>query len=409
MKQSLLLLFCFCSTLLYGQFSMEAYLSQAPKASDIQTVQKIREYVSQTKFRSPLLREVEVRLRTRLADPDQNDYRLRFSPINPFERRANRNYRTAINRQMDAEYYLELNEVLLNQYEFMIAHYSYSMIKSRLEEAEAFYKRLLELVKKQPERFEIQDVVRLDKNLLEVQLEIKDTGLEMQQLEYIIRLTYNFAGSIEWNPSDLVTVPQINDWLENRNADIDNTLMVKNAIEESLVEASIYEVNRHESFSNMGFVQAEYERDVDNPFRENLGFQLGLSLPIFNSDRPDLDRRKMDVVESETQIEEERNAVKNDMAIQQMELQHLLEKHDMIVDKLASYRKLPSSALSGDKSLDAIREFEEYRMELELMRISSHSKLLKGYIALLALDGRLVEAPYLNYLSSNRTTFDLEF
>ena len=66
---------------LWGQFSMEAYLGRSRYDVDLQSFQSVRDYIDNSKFRSPLLREVEVRLRENQNQDGIDDYRLRFSPI----------------------------------------------------------------------------------------------------------------------------------------------------------------------------------------------------------------------------------------------------------------------------------------------------------------------------------------
>lgn len=108
----LLLIFGYQNNLL-AQFSMEGYLSNAVSDSELQFFKDRQDFVNENGFKSPILREVEFRARVRTFDEGFSDYRLRFSPLNPFEIAANKDYRNELNQQLSISYLLNLEEVLL--------------------------------------------------------------------------------------------------------------------------------------------------------------------------------------------------------------------------------------------------------------------------------------------------------
>ena len=97
-----------------GQFTMEGYLANAISDEELQFVRTKQDFLNENKFNSPIIREVEFRARIRNFGNGFEDYRLRFSPLNPLEKKANKDYQKALYEQIATEYQLNLEEVLLS-------------------------------------------------------------------------------------------------------------------------------------------------------------------------------------------------------------------------------------------------------------------------------------------------------
>ncbi len=401
------LLFVLTSWSAHGQFSMEDFLASSSNSAEALALKKQLDYVRETEFNSPFLREVEVRLRETIVSEGLEDYRLRFSPVNPLERRANRNYRTAINRQMEVEYELTLNEVLYSKYKILVGHYSTTREIETLEKNIALLEEIVSLAGRQPERFNAEDLVELDRDLFDSRLKLQDRQAVQQRLEFLIRLTYPFEGGITWENLDLVDVERIRNWINTGQTPLENNLIMTRMKERTNVEKSIFEINRRESFSNLGYLQAEYNTDNERTFDQNLGIQLGLTLPIVNPDRPDLQRRMIDVVEAEGRIEEQREELNTEYGLLFLEMEHVLTKYDMVSEKLKNYLSVPLATQLERNGLGLVRELREYKIELEDLAEKLYSELMGHYIEALALEGALVKGPLVNYLSYSGSTFEL--
>ena len=157
-----------------AQFTMEGYLSNAVASTEIESIKEQQYYVAQHGFKSPIIREVELRMRaSRFENGSLDDYKLRFSPINPFERKANKNYRNVVQEQLNVELKFGLNEVLRVRYQVLIDHVYLSQQILLQEQQLQFFENLLKMTQSQPKRFELKDVMQLDKELLGLQLSLE--------------------------------------------------------------------------------------------------------------------------------------------------------------------------------------------------------------------------------------------
>ena len=141
--------------------------------------------------------------------------------------------------------------------------------------------------------------------------------------------------------------------------------------------------------------------------KQNLGFQIGLNIPIVNSDRPDLERRRLDLVGETLELEEERNQIDINSKLLKMELASTIDQYELIEQKRLEYEEKKLGNFGAGDVLDAAIELSEFQMELKKSSLDLYTKLLVDYIELLAYDGKLSASPYINYLSADKSTFSM--
>jgi hypothetical protein len=392
-----------------AQFTMEGYLSNAVSDTELQFFRERQEFVNENGFKSPILREVEFRARVRTFEEGFGDYRLRFSPLNPFERSANKNYRNELNEQLSISYLLNLEEVLLGRYELMIRHWQLSENLFLVEENISFTEKILELLKSQPSNGTIKDYIRTDKANFKSNLEYETIFIERAALEEQIKQTYDFGGEIQWDNGMLTSVAMIKDWLKQNTAmDVNNNLAIRNEQQKEAVAAAEYKIKQQESFSNIGYVQAEYREDADNSFGQNLGMQIGVSLPVTNPDKPDLQRRKLEMLEDSQEAALEKQNLEVYLNQLYAKLGGLIKQYEMVEGKLVVYNANDINAGSNGSSMDILIEIQEFKTELNGKKIDLMASIYKSYINLLSINSKLSMPPYQNYLSQNKTSFELE-
>ena len=409
MKRAIILLIVFSQCIsVFAQFSMEEYLSNAISDAELQFFKSRQDFVSENGFKSPILREVEFRARVNSFEDGFDDYRLRFSPLNPLERSANKNYRNEVRQQLSLSYLLNLEEVLLSRYEIMIEHWQLTQEKVLVEANIEFYVSMLTLIRNQNSSDNIKDFISMDKALLEAQLSFESIQNEISILEDMIRQTYNFPGTINWGTDDLVEMTTIKEWLSNqKNLDLNSNLHVKNEQQKVAVSQSEYKVEKQESFSNIGYLQAEYREDEKNTFGQNLGMQIGVSIPITNPDKPDLARKEMKLMEDTQKIEQEKTELENHFENTAKRLESRLAQYDMVVARMKTYEDAKFPIGKTNHELDLLVELQKFKSDMAEKKVSMAESIYKDYIHLISISGGLSSAPYINYLSKTRSTFQL--
>jgi hypothetical protein len=382
-----------------AQFNVEEYLSRAATELDIQSIQAQRQYIKDANFRSPLLREVEFRMRARDMQEGIRDYRFRVSPLNPFERRANKEHTKLLAMQLESESLVAFSSVLNRRYKLLIEYYYLTAMEKIGTDENTRYGQLMKAWRHQGNAGE--ELIELDRRILLNDLQLEDLKAEQRELAYLIRMDYEFSGDIDLSSFAMVTVDQVNDHLVS--SEEGQNIYVLNEENKAQISQADWEINKQESFSNLGYLQAEYRAYRGETINENLGFQLALQLPIVNPDRPDLARRRLDVIEDEQEVKEVEREVNLTIFSRENDLKTKIAQFQRLEKKLASFDAIPPSGYSNAK---AMLELVNYKHDLSRRITDLYESILRLYIDWLDYKGLLSTDPLLNYLSASRTPLE---
>ena len=383
----------------FAQFSVDEFLSRAATELDIQTIRAQQQYMKDANFRSPLLREVEFRMRARDMQSGLEDYRFRVAPLNPFERRANKEHTELLAMQMESESLVAFSSVLNRRYKLLIEyHYLTAMKEIGILENER-YRQLMRARRHQENAGE--ELIEMDRRILLNELQLEDLEAEMRELAYFIRMDYSFSGDIDFSGFTMVSVEQVSDHLSGPGGG--QNIFVLNEENKAKVSEADWEINKQESFSNIGYLQAEYRTYRGETLGENLGFQLAFQLPIVNPDRPDLARRRLDVIEDQQDVKEVEREVDITLFSRENDLKTMIAQYRRLDEKIASFDAIPPSNYSN---ADALLELVNYKNDLIRRRAGLYERILSQYIDWLHYKGILASDPLLNYLSAGRTPLE---
>lgn len=384
-----------------GQGQLE-YLSAPITDGEYMIVQMTEDFLSDHKFGSPWLRDLDFRVRSSGSQIGVEEYRMRLGLINPLEIKANRDYKRLMDRQLGAERLEVINNVMLRRYEILLEHAFLSRKKDLLESREN------ELQKQSNLLLGAQGSLN---DLIDVEESLTKLGLESIGLDHKIELVMSSVSSsgvrnLEWGSFDVIPIDTI--WQRTREIEWSNGMLHDRALRSLAQKEQLLKIDQAEAFSNIGFIQGEYDLDRGDAPADHLGFQMGLTIPIFNSDKPQLERKKLalidDQVELETSVSVEKERV--DYMISEMETSYLqlmlLAKRSQ---KLNEYRQL-NSAISGD--LDTYIKLSELEYFIREKTLNYESAIRMNYIRLLHLKGKLAESPLINYLSAGEVSFELK-
>lgn len=400
MKAFFSLLLMFVCLGLKAQFDINAYLGKPTTDLEIRLIQEQQNFVQNTNFNSPIIREVEMRLRAPTMGDSPDDFRFRISPINPWESKANRNYTDVLNNQLNTQWQVTYSQVLNRRYQWLIRlNYLEDMI-AFLSNQNAQYKGMKENYSSQEGT--ARELLKLQKDILFNDIELDNLKGEKEKLSFIMVRGY---GTIE-TPSllniDFVTPEQIS--LEIIDADEQEmNVFVQNEMNLLQLKESEWKISKSESFSNMGFLQAEYRSDRGDGISENLGWQVGFQLPIFNKDKPDLQRRKLDLLKDNQEVVKKK---------EEMDLK-LFEYETELTKLLRSYQRIDSASAAIQISnvqmdLSMLLEFDEFKFRLEREKIELNRQIFSNYIYWLQMKGQLISDPLVNHLTSNKVRINVQ-
>lgn len=385
-----------------SQSVLEQILSFPLSDEEVGLVAAREEYLSNHKFNSPWLRELDFRMRPNNLETSLTDYRLRFGILNPAEIKANRAYYKLLLSQQDFERVAVVNDVLKRRYELILEGYYLTSSLGINEENLRKLKEIKSLIVS--ETGDLEDIIKLEEAITKQELTIKGIFRNMNQL----RLAYSGFGINKipvFNEANLIQKNQIDSIVSSTIEDETLELVAeKNSLAR---EETILKINKAEAFSNLGFVQAEYDSERGDTNDEHIRFQFGIQIPIFNTDRPDNQRRELEFIEEQKSYETLLKEESSDQELRAIELFDFLEEWRLIEVKsknLVEYRNIIEETGGSVEAYDRLRSYTFYLQNIEL-RIQLD--VLIRYINHLHSIGKLAENPYQNFLVSSLQSFEL--
>lgn len=398
---SFILLILLTSIKLIGQFSVADYLSAPFQDAEIVGLAKQLEYIDDESFKSPLFRELEVRLRSNDFNASPEDFRLRLGFLNPMEQRRNNSYNDLHTEYLQSKYGFEANLIIANRYKQLVHHYYLEeyikLLNNEIIQLSIAHNQL------QLEDLSLKDLISTDEAILKNELKRKDITATLKILEYSIYSIHNIKDSIGWNNFQMISIPRIvNIIFKDTNR---NSKEFDLALQELKLDEEAYKLKKAESWSNIGFIQAEYDTDRGKDINDHIGFQLGISLPVFNVDKPKLQRAKLDLLQNEYELQQLKDETESDRFKLQETLREHIWSYELVSGKLTDFEKLGENMVYDD--------IEEY---LSLIKYIAYLRVLKNefsldcvntYIEVLSLSGQLTSAPFINYISDDLSPINI--
>lgn len=381
-----------------GSFVAE-YLKTAGGDQGLERFQAEMNFLEIKGIKSSWIRDVELRFTSKGMNASLEDYKLRVSPSNPWEVKANRAYNQQQMENTQTRYRIAYSSALKSRYRLLIDHYFLNQMIGIAEEEIAFRKKFTEQVLKlQKEEIDLGDFISLESGLSLKEIEAAELQMELGEVTSLISL--DFEGEVEWEGFDFISPESIASYLANLDSVAEMNLYKLEANQKLLLEEEMYRVNKAEAFSNIGFLQANYERDQGNTVREHLGFQIGITLPIANRDKADLARDEFDLINERNKKELTGQVVDQQSKMLKSKLDASLAMYFLIQEKLTRAKSLKPSVNSA-VDLSLIIKHTAYTSGLHEKQVEVFWDIVEDFIDFLDLQGQLVQQPVKNYLSES--------
>jgi hypothetical protein len=389
-----------------GQFSMNEFLSDA--RNDVRLYEnKIKsEFLEEKRYRSPIIHRVEFRARTNDFNITQDDFRLRFSPTNPWEISANKKYYSLEKNSLIVDYQYALNKAIYKRYYQIISFFQISdeiQYKKKEIILQQDQLKVLEAALGNSD-FDITEYIKEKENLLNLSLDLNDLLHSKEKVELEIKSAFRFSGNIDYEINkQFISYEQIKNIVELKSlvSDTVNNIHIENLNRQIILDEQRLVIEKAEGRRNIGFIQAEYDRLRGDEFDNHFGVQIGVRIPLTNADKPDLNRRKLNVIEDKADVVREKSALDIQCELLKLDLEFLFSQNQLITGEI-SYDNLlillnqnqnikPEDLLEAQKSILKMKKYEKL----------IQWDIYKSFIDYLYYSGKLIDIPLKNYLSES--------
>ena len=396
-RMGLAVLLIFSSGLVLAQSRVDQVLQQAVNDSRLLSINQQLSYYHSNSFKSPALRELELRVRGNNFDSSVDNFSLRLGILNPKERTANNVFNDA-----KEDYLLKtrdhlLNEILSEKYNGLINNFDLVTTRSLLQEEKNQIKAF-ELAQKGV--LALNDWIKLDQTLLELGLKQADFEALIHAKNSELMINDSLFLNIDWDEFELVTIDDIKSTI-TLHSNESFFLEVDLASEKLNLDRLKLNIDYAESW-NIGFVQAGYDIDGGVGIKNQMDYRIGITIPLFNEDKPKLKREELSLIGTANELRhlEEINVL---IDLQRMkQFNGLVFRYEMLLQKK---QELSNLAVDGIDGIDGFLALSKYMTSVKKSLHKTNIKILLLYIEVLEKKGMLGAEPYLNYLSKGLNPF----
>ncbi|MCK5705857.1 MAG: hypothetical protein KAI29_32125, partial [Cyclobacteriaceae bacterium] len=253
------------------------------------------------------------------------------------------------------------------------------------------------------------DLIDVQSDELDMMLAMENSKINIDEIEYMIRDFYEYSGNIDWEQTELIGIDDIlNLFAEFKNKPSGQHINLVKMEQKNNLAAERFNIEKSERLNNIGYFQAEYDTDRGNEPYDHFGYQIGIRIPIVNPDKPQLNRRKLALMDDEALLDEKKDDFRKSLELAVLRMDNYNVQYIEINKKLDHLSKQNFLALkSPGKSIkmsDMIK-MNEFYIDLLDKKNSVEKKIYLTYVEYLNLNGKLTEAPMRNYLSKNLSEF----
>ncbi|MFT5640483.1 MAG: hypothetical protein ACI9A7_000580 [Cyclobacteriaceae bacterium] len=375
-------------------------LLEAPVSDfEYEEIAASKAFLNDNNFNSPWLRDVDFRVRTR-NDASIEEYRMRFGLINPLEIVANKRYQKILNETLVLRQEVRLKQILEQRMGLIVERVRLEMRMTHTDSAIVFLHKIRGIVLEEANDKVIEDLINIEDDLFNLKIEKQNLLHRYEVNSFLIAERIGSSISTKIDSTELVSV-------EGMAADIFSFEQSNSQLQlfdqELRLEESLYSIDKAEAWSNIGFVQAEYDIDRGSNFNDHLGYQIGVTLPLFNSKKPDLKREKLELIEEQTQQKAKKSALKESFNSQEMRFTHELESWYMAKEYEQRLTEIESLGLTSVKSVITLRN---KKGALKEWQINALANLWLGYIQLKLVNTQ--QALFLNFLTKEQQQINIQ-
>jgi len=205
---------------------------------------------------------------------------------------------------------------------------------------------------------------------------------------------------IEWKESLVISI-------EKLELKVDSLLTQKaNGGEVAFMEKKIDLANSEWQLEktniNVGYLQAQYQQFREEQGRKPWNIALGVTIPVFNPNKGDMAKRKMDVIEAQGDLDQAKveQQARRELAYRKIKSQ--ISRYRNIINMM---QELDAGKLAGTlQQMSDNNPTVTIRLRSKLVKLTSMAARLKheiylSYIEFLGYSEVLQQLPLVNYLS----------
>jgi hypothetical protein len=389
---------------LFSQNSIDNFLLSAQKAPEVLSIDAQLSYLEGKPYRLAPIQRVEFRTESNQLDRERQDYGLRFNPANPWEMRNNNRYFKTYEAMLALEKGMALEEALFERYLLVVDlmyHEELRIIKKDGSELVDSYLSILE-EQQFSTFFDGEDYVELKLDHIDNAVEVEE---EAFQRDDVLRKMKGLDSEVvlddsAWHQQQIISLETLLKFVDT--VAYDRSVAPSLRYFDQRINLAEREYLLERSNINVGFVQAQYQEFRIEQGRRPWSVSLGVTIPIFNPNKGDMTKRKLEIMEDTYEKQEVKLEMEADSIRSRERIRSLMKRYQGVQGKI---KDLQESTLGGTlKAMEGNNPAVQIRLasnilKLQVISLRLKQSILYAYVDFLAATDLLQKKPLINYLS----------
>jgi hypothetical protein len=391
-----------------AQVSMDDFLQAAWNEPALQSFANQEDYLNTNPYRLAPVRRLEFRTESNQLDRTRQDYALRLNPASPWEMKRTNQYFKTYQELLQLDRDRVLKESLQARYKVIIGWLYFEEIKQLKEVDNKTTDKLIQILEAQRNSgfFDAKDYVELKLDQVEKAIELEETRFEIDNQRRRVEALYEQARlkNLSWSMTDVLSIDQVKTVVDSIAQQTSATGEV--AYREKKIDLFTSEWKLEKANINVGYLQTKYENYRLDQNRRPWSVSLGVTIPVFNPNKPNMAKRKLEAIEAEGDLAQAKSDQQAGREMLQAKIESLIKRyHD--VSTLMESLKIDELATTLQQINDS-NPMTTVRLQSNLIKSKTMATRLKqeiylSYIEFLSYSEVLQQRPVINFLSPTGT------
>lgn len=401
------------STRLNGQntLSTSDILASAKQQYVLKLQQQRVDFLKNSTYKLPLVDEMEFRTETNDFKLSEQQYVLRGRFHTKAQQQAHANFQQAKIELNTIDEQLLMQDLLRDRYDAIVkVSYFEKLIVAKNEQKILLEDRMTVLKKSiHLPKFNIVDLIDAEDDLHLVDREILRLKNALNLAQQKIFRYSNQRGYLKTDDLQMIDIEQLMEVVRSLSTEpsVAHAALVKRNLNANLA-AKEQAIRRTQEENTIDFFQAQMGGTDDKGFRQNFALGMGITIPVRNRQRDNLDELEFERIDEGLKYEELKIKLKERMTQIRLEMETQYELYQLLSQQLENsqadevleqYQKVAGASPIAMLKLKG----SQFKKELEQFSVQQEIYLL--YVELLDASGKMMELPLRNYLMGSLEEF----
>jgi hypothetical protein len=388
----------------HAQVTMEDFLQAAWEEPSLKTFANQNQFLSSKPYRLSPVQRLEFRTESNQLDPARQDYALRINPANPWEMKRNNQYFRTFQETLQLDRDRLLKQSLQARYQVIINWLYYQELSELKANDKQNSERLLLILEGQrySDFFDAEDYIKLKLDQVDKAIELEETHFEIDNQQRKVEALHEQARgkTLLWPTDAVVSIKRLEAIVDS----LTQLAIVGGEVQyrEKKIDLTTHEWQLEKSNINVGFLQAQYQPYRVEQGRKPWNLSLGVTIPVFNPNKGDMTKRKLEVIEAEGDLDVAKGEQQTGRELMHAKIKSLIQRYNEVGNmtenlNVSSMASILQQFNSSNPS--ATIQFQSKLIKLKTISARLRQEILLSYIEYLGYSEVIQQRPLVNFLS----------